>query len=279
MNKILKKTKFSENVVEYVIEAPDVTRHAKAGQFIILRVDNDGERIPFTIVNSDKETGGVTILVQTVGASTMKLAAKKQGEFISDFVGPLGTATNLHDAKKVILVGGGIGTAVIAPQAKAMFENGNYCDSIVGARNEELIVYKELFNKCCNHAYFCTDDGSFGFKGYVTQKLAEVLENDTTIDTVFAVGPLPMMKAVVEVAKKYNRKSLVSLNSLMVDGTGMCGCCRVTVGGKVKYACVDGPEFNGELVDFDEAINRSKSFSEVERNHVCNLTGEVKNHG
>ncbi len=279
MNKILKKTKFSENVVEYVIEAPDVTRHAKAGQFIILRVDNDGERIPFTIVNSDKETGGVTILVQTVGASTMKLAAKKQGEFISDFVGPLGTATNLHDAKKVILVGGGIGTAVIAPQAKAMFEKGNYCDSIVGARNEELIVYKELFNKCCDHAYFCTDDGSFGFKGYVTQKLAEVLENDTTIDTVFAVGPLPMMKAVVEVAKKYNRKSLVSLNSLMVDGTGMCGCCRVTVGGKVKYACVDGPEFNGELVDFDEAINRSKSFSEVERNHVCNLTGEVKNHG
>ena len=279
MNKILKKTKFSENVVEYVIEAPDVTRHAKAGQFIILRVDNDGERIPFTIVNSDKETGGVTILVQTVGASTMKLAAKKQGEFISDFVGPLGTATNLHDAKKVILVGGGIGTAVIAPQAKAMFEKGNYCDSIVGARNEELIVYKELFNKCCNHAYFCTDDGSFGFKGYVTQKLAEVLENDTTIDTVFAVGPLPMMKAVVEVAKKYNRKSLVSLNSLMVDGTGMCGCCRVTVGGKVKYACVDGPEFDGELVDFDEAINRSKSFSEVERNHVCNLTGEVKNHG
>ena len=271
MNKILKKTKFSENVVEYVIEAPDVTRHAKAGQFIILRVDNDGERIPFTIVNSDKETGGVTILVQTVGASTMKLAAKKQGEFISDFVGPLGTATNLHDAKKVILVGGGIGTAVIAPQAKAMFEKGNYCDSIVGARNEELIVYKELFNKCCNHAYFCTDDGSFGFKGYVTQKLAEVLENDTTIDTVFAVGPLPMMKAVVEVAKKYN--------SLMVDGTGMCGCCRVTVGGKVKYACVDGPEFDGELVDFDEAINRSKSFSEVERNHVCNLTGEVKNHG
>ena len=279
MNKILKKTQFSEKVVEYVIEAPDVTRHAKAGQFIILRVDSDGERIPFTIVNSDKVAGSITILVQTVGASTMKLEAKKEGEYISDFVGPLGTATDLEDAKKVILVGGGIGTAVIAPQAKALFEEGHYCDSIVGARNEELIVYKELFDKYCNHAYFCTDDGSFGFKGFVTQKLAEVLENDETIDTVFAVGPLPMMKAVVEVAKKYNRKSVVSLNSLMVDGTGMCGCCRVTVGGEVKYACVDGPEFDGELVDFDEAINRSKSFVEVERNHVCNLTGEIKNHG
>ena len=279
MNKILKKTRFSEKVVEYVIEAPDVTRHAKAGQFIILRVDSEGERVPFTIVNCDKKTGGVTILVQTVGASTMKLDEKNQGDYISDFVGPLGTATDLSKSGKIILVGGGIGTAVVAPQAKELFESNQYCDSIVGARNVDLIVYKELFDKYCNNAYFCTDDGSFGFKGFVTQKLAEVLENDETIDTVFAVGPLPMMKAVVEVAKKYNRKSVVSLNSLMVDGTGMCGCCRVTVGGEVKYACVDGPEFDGELVDFDEAINRSKSFVEVERNHVCNLTGEIKNHG
>ncbi|MEG1519366.1 MAG: sulfide/dihydroorotate dehydrogenase-like FAD/NAD-binding protein [Clostridia bacterium] len=276
MNKILKKTRFSEKVVEYVIEAPDVTRHAKAGQFIILRVESDSERVPFTIVNSDKETGGVTILVQTVGASTMALEKKNAGDYIADFVGPLGKATDLSAAKKVILVGGGIGTAVVAPQAKAMSESGKKADAIVGARNKELIVYEDLFKKYCDNAYFCTDDGSYGFHGFVTQKLEEVLANDSEIDTVFAVGPLPMMKAVVAVANKFGRKSVVSMNSLMVDGTGMCGCCRVTVGGVLKYACVDGPEFDGALIDFDEAMNRSKSFVEEEKQHICNLTGEVR---
>lgn len=276
MNKILSKVKFSEKVTEYIIEAFDVTRHAKAGQFIILRVEKDGERVPFTIVNADKQTGGVTILVQTVGASTMELEKKNVGDFISDFVGPLGKPTDLSDAKKVVLVGGGIGTAVVAPQAKNMFETGKMADAIVGARNKDLIVYEDLFKKYCSNAYFCTDDGSYGFHGFVTQKLEQVLENDSEIDTVFAVGPLPMMKAVVAVAKKFNRKSIVSMNSLMVDGTGMCGCCRVTVGGVLKYACVDGPEFDGALIDFDEAMNRSRSFVEEEKKHVCNLTGEIR---
>ncbi len=278
MYQIVKKTMFSENVNEYIIKAPQVAKNAKAGQFIILRVDSEGERIPFTIVNSDKTQGTVTILVQTVGASTMSLAKKSSGDYISDFVGPLGQATDLSEAKNIVLVGGGIGSAVIAPQAIALKDSDKYVYSIVGARNKDLIVYEDLFKSNVDEAYFCTDDGSFGFKGFVTDCLRELLTKNEKIDTVFAVGPLPMMKAVVNVAKEFNKKSIVSMNSLMVDGTGMCGCCRVTVDGKIKYACVDGPEFDGALVDFDEAINRSKSFVEIEKNHVCRLTGEVK-HG
>lgn len=276
MNKILSKRVFSEKVAEYVIDSPKVAKNAKAGQFIILRVDEDGERVPFTIADYDKEKGTVTILVQTVGATTMKLDKLSVGDYIHDFVGPLGKATDLSDCKKVILVGGGIGSAVIMPQAKAMFEKGTPCDCISGARTKDLLVYVDEFNKYCSNAYFCTDDGSFGFKGFVTEKLAEILEKDESIDVVFAVGPLPMMKAVVAVAEKYGKRSIVSMNSIMVDGTGMCGCCRITVDGKTKYACVDGPEFDGSKVDFDEAISRSGSFREEEREHVCRLTGEIK---
>lgn len=275
MNKILRKRVFSEKVIEYVIDSPKVAKNAHAGQFIILRVDEEGERVPFTIADYDQEAGTVTILVQTVGATTMKLSKLSEGDCLADFVGPLGKATDLSECKKVILVGGGIGSAVIMPQAKAMFEKGTPCDCISGARNKSLLVYEDEFNKYCNHAYFCTDDGSYGFKGFVTDKLAEVLESDKDIDTVFAVGPLPMMRAVVKVAEKYGRKSIVSMNSIMVDGTGMCGCCRITVGGKIKYACVDGPEFDGSEVDFEEAINRSASYKEQEKEHVCRLTGEV----
>lgn len=278
MNKIIKKTQFSEKVNEYIVDAPKVAKHAKAGQFVILRVDEEGERVPFTISDYDREAGTITILVQTVGATTMKLEKLNEGDYIHDFAGPLGRATDLSDCKKVILVGGGIGTAVIAPQAKALAEVGTPADSIVGARNKDLIVYEDKFNKYCENAYFTTDDGSFGFHGFVTQKLDEVLANDESIDTVFAVGPLRMMQAVVEVANKHNRKSVVSMNTLMVDGTGMCGCCRVTVGGEIKYACVDGPEFDGAKVDFEEAINRSRSFTEQEQEHVCRMTGEVRNH-
>lgn len=277
MYKILSKNIKSEKVIEYVIEAPKVSKNARAGQFIILRVDSDGERVPFTIADYDNKKGTVTILVQTVGATTYKLSNLEVGDCLADFVGPLGKATDLKKAGKVILVGGGIGSAVIMPQAKALFQENNQGDAIIGARNESLIVYKEEFIKYCKNSYFCTDDGSFGFHGFVTTKLDQVLENDKSIDTVFAVGPLMMMKAVVEVAKKHNRKAIVSMNSLMVDGTGMCGCCRITVGGKIKYACVDGPEFDGTLVDFDEAINRAKSFTEIEKEHYCNLTGEIRN--
>lgn len=273
MNKIIRKRALAENVFEYVIDAKIVTKHAKPGQFIMLRVDEDGERVPFTICDMDKKAGTVTILVQTIGYSTMKLATLNEGDFIHDFVGPLGKATHLDGAKKVLLVGGGIGTAVIYPQAKFLHKNKVTVDVIVGARNKSLIMYEDEFKNASNNLYIATDDGSYGEKGFVTDILRRLLENEE-YDVVFAVGPLPMMRAVCNVTKEFNAKTVVSMNSIMVDGTGMCGCCRLTVGGKTKYACVDGPEFDGHLVDFEEAINRSRTYQEIEKEHTCRLTGK-----
>ncbi len=265
----------AENVVEVEVKAPLVASHAKPGQFIILRVDEEGERVPFTICDLDREKGTVTVLVQTVGYSTMLLAKMKAGQALADFVGPLGHPTDLSPYRKIMLVGGGIGSAVIYPQAKALFAEGKPADVIVGARTKSLVMYEDNFRKYAKNFYITTDDGSYCEKGFVTDVARRLLEKEP-YDCVFAVGPLPMMRAVCRVTAEFNVKTIVSMNSMMVDGTGMCGCCRLTVGGETKYACVHGPEFDGHLVDFDEAINRSRFYAEQERAHICKLTGEVR---
>ncbi|MEG1613086.1 MAG: sulfide/dihydroorotate dehydrogenase-like FAD/NAD-binding protein [Clostridia bacterium] len=274
MNKILSKRLLADKVNEYVIEAPNVAKHAKPGQFVILRVDADGERIPFTICGMDKEKGTITLLIQSVGYSTMKLAELNVGDYIHDFAGPLGNATDLGSYKKVLLVGGGIGAAVIYPQAKYLMDIGRPADSIVGARNKSLIMYEDEFKADSEHFYLVTDDGSYGKKGFVTDMIKELLDNGEKYDCIFAVGPMVMMRAVCNLTKEYGVHTIVSMNSIMVDGTGMCGGCRLTVDGKTKYACVDGPEFDGHLVDFNEAISRSKFYNEQEKKHVCRLRGE-----
>ncbi len=271
---LLSKKALAPLVNEYVVYAPAVAKHCDAGQFIILRVDKDGERVPFTICDYDREAGTISILVQEVGYTTIKLAKMSVGDALADFVGPLGNATDLSYYKRILLVGGGIGGAVIYPQVKKLFSLGKEVDVILGARNTSLAIYVEDFKQFSKNFYLITDDGSSGKKGLVTDQFRELVEAGEKYDVVFAVGPLPMMKAVVELAKSYNCPSIVSMNSLMVDGTGMCGCCRLTVGGKVMYACTHGPEFEGDLVDFDEAIARSKMYREEEQRHVCRLRAE-----
>lgn len=275
MNKILKKRTLAPRVIEYVIDAPKVAKHARPGQFIILRVDEEGERIPFTICDYDRENGTVTILVQEVGYSTAKLAQVPEGGFIADFVGPLGKPTDLTEYKNIVLVGGGIGSAVIYPQAKYLAATGNPATVIVGARNKELIMYENEFRTAAKDLRIATDDGSYGVKGFVTDVLREILEKGEA-DCVMAVGPMPMMRAVSNLTREYNVKIVVSMNPLMVDGTGMCGCCRVTVGGKTRYACVDGPEFDGHEVDWAEAMNRLTAYKQQEKEHLCRLTGEKR---
>lgn len=273
---IISKKQFSEKVNEYVVYAPYVAHRARAGQFIILRATEDGERVPFTVCDYDREKGTITILVQTVGYSTMILEKLSVGDTICDFVGPLGKPTDLSGFDKILLVGGGIGSAVIYPQAKQLMLENKAADVIVGARNESLVIYENDFKKFSNEFFVMTDDGSAGEKGFVTDKIKNLLDEGRKYDCIFAVGPLPMMKAVCALTKNYGVKTIVSMNTIMVDGTGMCGSCRLTVDGKVKYACVDGPEFDGHLVDFDEAINRSKFYKEQEKEHVCRLTGEIR---
>lgn len=273
--RIISKKALASNVNEYVIYAPLVAKHCLAGQFIILRVDERGERVPFTICDYSREDGTVSILVQEVGYTTMKLASLPVGAELADFVGPLGNATDLSEYNNICLIGGGIGAAVIYPQAKQLYRQQKAFDVILGARTSSLLMYEDGFEKYSSRLYTVTDDGSSGEKGFVTQKLKELLDNRGSYACVFAVGPLPMMRAVCELTRQYGIKTIVSMNSMMVDGTGMCGCCRLSVDGQIKYACVDGPEFDGHGVDFDEAILRSKSYIEQEKAHVCNLRGEL----
>lgn len=275
MNRILRKRELAPRVKEYVVDAPLVAKHCLAGQFIILRVDEEGERIPFTICDYDRENGTVTILVQEVGYSTMKLALVPEGGEIADFVGPLGKPTDLSEYPRIALVGGGIGSAVIYPQAKQLRASGKPADVIVGARTKELIMYEDEFRTAANELFLATDDGSYGVKGFVTDVLKGGLDQNK-YDCVMAVGPMPMMRAVCALTAKYGVKTVVSMNPLMVDGTGMCGCCRVTVGGKTRYACVDGPEFDGHEVDWAEAMNRLGAYREQEKQHLCQLTGEKR---
>lgn len=270
MYKILAKRELAKDINEYVIDAPLVAKNAKPGQFVILIVDQGGERVPFTICDMNKVLGTITILVQTIGASTAKLAKLGAGDGIADFVGPLGNATDLTEYGKVMLVGGGIGGAVIYPQAKYLHRIGKSPITVMGARSRELLLYEEEMKNHSERFYPMTDDGSYGEKGFVTNKVKELLDNEH-FDVILAVGPLPMMEAVCKVSRDYEVKTIVSMNSIMVDGTGMCGCCRVTVGGKTLYACVDGPEFDGKEVDFVEAKARSRFYKEIEQDHFCKI--------
>lgn len=272
MNEIRGKRTLAENVIEYEIAAPSIVRNARPGQFVILIVDEGGERVPFTIADFSAEKGTVTVLVQTVGYSTMALSQKNVGDSIFAIVGPLGTPTDLSGYSNILLVAGGIGSAVIFPQAKALFQRGTAADVVLGARNASLIFYGEEFRRVANAVHIATNDGSMGVKGFVTDVIGSLVQKKR-YDAVFAVGPLAMMRAVCELTRPLGIKTVVSMNSMMVDGTGMCGCCRVTVDGKVRYACVDGPEFDGHLVDFDEAISRAAFYAEQERAHVCRLKG------
>ncbi|MBO8424741.1 MAG: sulfide/dihydroorotate dehydrogenase-like FAD/NAD-binding protein [Firmicutes bacterium] len=269
------KRTLAENVNEYVIAAPEAARNAKPGQFIILRVDSEGERVPFTICDINRTLGTVTILVQTVGATTAKLAELGAGDYIADFVGPLGNPTDLTGYGKAMLVGGGIGGAVIYPQAKYLASIGKPATVVLGARNESLLMYEREMGNFASDLHIMTDDGSKGGKGFVTDKVRELLGKEK-YDVVMAVGPLMMMKAVCDVTREFGVHTIVSMNSVMVDGTGMCGCCRVTVGGERKYACVDGPEFDGHLVDFDEARLRAGFYKEQEAEHMCRIRGGKK---
>ena len=265
----------AERVNEYVIYAPEIAKHCLAGQFVILRVDEDGERVPFTICDYSREDGTVCILVQEDGYTTALLARMNTGECLADLVGPLGNPTDLSAYRRILLIGGGIGSAVIYPQTKQLFGEGKSADVIIGARNEGLLIYRERFARFAKNLYEVTDDGSGGRKGFVTDVARELLERGEKYDVAFAVGPLPMMRAVCRLTAEFSLPTVVSMNPLMVDGTGMCGCCRLTVGGEVRYACIDGPEFDGHQVDFDEAMQRLRTYKAQEEEHMCRLRGAL----
>ena len=274
MYKIVKKQPLNPTVTRMEIEAPLIAKKAKPGQFIILRVDENGERIPLTVAGYDREKGTVTIIFQIVGATTEKLNHLNEGECLHDFVGPLGVPTHVDGLKKVCVIGGGVGCAIALPIAEELHAMGAEVTSIIGFRNQDLVILEDEFKACSDHFTLMTDDGSYGEKGNVTAPLKALLENGERFDEVIAIGPLIMMKFVCLTTKEYDQKTVVSMNPLMVDGTGMCGGCRLTVGGKTKFACVDGPDFDGHEVDFDEAMSRSRSYTSFERHayeEACNL--------
>jgi len=272
--KIVEKTALNPTVTRMSVEAPLIARKAEPGQFIILRASEDGERIPLTIADYDREKGTVTIIFQVVGGSTMELNALNAGDCIPDFVGPLGKASELENIKKVAVVGGGVGCAIAYPVAKKLHALGAEVHSIVGFRNQDLVILKDEFEAVSDKYVLMTDDGSAGEKGLVTAALEKLIEEGNQYDEVIAIGPLVMMKFVCAVTKKHGVKTTVSMNPVMVDGTGMCGGCRLTVGGETKFACVDGPDFDGHQVDFDEAMRRGAMYREFElhaREKTCNL--------
>ena len=274
MYRILEKQSLNAYVTKMKIHAPAVAKKAAPGQFVILRSHADGERIPLTVADYDRSAGSVTIIFQIVGAGTQRLNQLNVGDSLPDFVGPLGNATKLDGHKKVAVVGGGVGSAIAYPVAKAFFERGTEVHSIVGFRNKDLAILEEEFKSHSNKFVPVSDDGSWGEKGLVTDALRALIKSGEQYDEVIAIGPLPMMKFVSLLTKEYNIPTVVSMNPIMIDGTGMCGGCRLTVGGEVKFACVDGPEFDGHLVDFDEAIARSSMYRPFERHaheDTCNL--------
>lgn len=273
MTKILEKKFLNDSVVKLTFEAMDIARKAQPGQFIILRIDEEGERIPFTIADYDRQLGTLTIIVQTVGFSTRKLSKLNANDYIVDLVGPLGNPSDLKGNLKVAVVGGGLGCAIAYPQAKALYNMDCDVDIIAGFRNKDLIILKEEMDKVSNNLFVCTDDGSNGNKALVTDILKQRIKEGVKYDHVIAIGPPIMMKFVSLLTKEYNIKTTVSLNPIMIDGTGMCGGCRVRVDGETKFACVDGPEFDGHLVDFDELIRRNSAYSEEEksRDEDCQL--------
>ena len=277
MFKIVKKKVLNPTVSQIVVEAPYIAKKAEPGQFIILRIDEQGERIPFTIADFDREAGTVTVIFQIVGMTTERLNELNEGDYLLDFVGPLGVASHFDGVKSAAVIGGGLGTAIAYPQAKKLNAMGVRVDMINGFRNSDLVIIEDECKAACTNLYTMTDDGSNGNKGFVTAKLEELIKNGEKYDVVIAIGLLVMMRAVCELTKKYGIKTIVSMNPVMIDGTGMCGGCRITVGGETKFACVDGPDFDGHLVDFDQAIRRSKMFAKSEREsreaHRCRLEG------
>ncbi|MFR3787949.1 sulfide/dihydroorotate dehydrogenase-like FAD/NAD-binding protein [Agathobaculum desmolans] len=275
MYQILKKQTLNANTKLMVIDAPHVARKAEPGQFIILRVSEDGERIPLTIADFDRKTGAVTIIFQEVGATTMALGRLNEGDCLHDFVGPLGRASELEGLKKVAVVGGGLGCAIAYPQAKKLHEMGAEVDLIAGFRSKDIIILEEEMKAASTNLYVVTDDGSNGRKALVTEVLGELIDAGNQYDAVIAIGPMIMMKFVAETTRPYGIKTIVSMNTIMVDGTGMCGGCRLTVGGETKFACVDGPDFDGHLVDFDGSMRRGAMYKAQEKasveRHECNL--------
>ncbi len=265
---ILKKEQIGPDTYRMEVSAPRTARRAQPGQFVMLRVNADSERMPLTIAGSSSEAGIVTIIFQAVGHSTRLLAAKEPGEGIHDFLGPLGKPAQLPDHGRVLCVGGGVGVAVVYPEVKALFEKGVHVDVIIGARNEKLLILEDEVRAVCNNLYITTDDGSRGRKGLVTDVMKELFEAGEKYDEVITIGPVIMMKFVSLLTKQYGIKTTASMNPIMVDGTGMCGGCRVTVGGESKYACVDGPEFDAHQIDFDEAMRRLNTYKDDER-HAC----------
>ena len=274
MYRIVEKEALNPTVTRMVIEAPLVARKAQPGQFIIFRASEDGERVPLTIADYDREKGTVTIIFQIVGAATMELNALEQGDSLTDFVGPLGTPSHLEGLKKVAVVGGGVGCAIAYPTAKRLHELGAEVHAVVGFRSRDLVILEKEFSDVSDRLVMMTDDGSYGEKGLVTNALERLIQEGNRYDEVIAIGPLVMMKFVCKVTEKYGVKTTVSMNPIMIDGTGMCGGCRLTVGGQTKFACVDGPDFDGHLVDFDEALQRGGMYRDFEahaREAACNL--------
>ena len=275
MYKIVSKRELNPSVTMMEIEAPFVAKKAKAGQFIIFRIDEQGERVPLTIAGYDREKGTVSIIFQKVGFATIALGKLNEGDYIQDFVGPLGKPTEVEGHKRVCVVGGGVGCAIALPSARAFKEAGAQVDVIVGFRSKDIVILEEEFKEVADNLILMTDDGSYGRHGLVTQPLQELLESGVEYDEVLAIGPIPMMKFVCKTTEPFGTKTMVSLNPIMVDGTGMCGGCRVTVGGETKFACVDGPEFDGHKVDFAELMNRNSVYrgreAEVTEKHACRI--------
>ena len=275
MYKIVRKKELNANVTLMEIEAPFVAKKAKAGQFIIFRIDEQGERVPLTIAGYDREAGTVTIIFQKVGFATIALGTLNEGDYIRDFVGPLGKPTPVEGKKRVCVVGGGVGCAIALPSAQAFKEAGAEVDVIVGFRNKDIVILEEEFKAASDNLYLMTDDGSYGEHGFVTVKLQQLLEAGNQYDEVLAIGPVPIMKFVCKTTEPFGVHTSVSLNPIMVDGTGMCGGCRVTVGGETKFACVDGPEFDGHKVDYAELMSRNGIYrereAEVAKDHVCRM--------
>lgn len=280
MAKIVQKINLNEEMTKYVVKAPDIAKRAKPGQFIMLRIDKKGERVPFTISDVDEEN--VSIIVQTVGATTYRMSLLNEGDGFLDFVGPLGKPTELDDfkGKNVCVVGGGLGVAISYPQAKYLHNLGANVDVIVGFRTKNIIILEEELKANSQNLFIATDDGSYGQKGFVTDILLNQIQNGKKYDAVITVGPMIMMKNVAKIANDNNIYTIASMNSIMVDGTGMCGCCRLTVDGQMKFACVDGPDFDASKIDWNESMLRGKMYKEkekIEYDHICNLTGGVRN--
>lgn len=279
MFRIIHKEILNPTVTRMVIEAPLIAKKAQPGQFIILRVGEEGERIPLTIADYDRKAGTVTIIFQIVGATTQRLNHLNEGDALQDFVGPLGKPTEIEGLKKVAVIGGGVGCAIAYPVAKKLHEEGAQVDSVIGFRSKDLVILEQEFAAVSDTLNICTDDGSYGKKGLVTDALKALLEAGNRYDQVIVIGPLIMMKFVCELTKEYQIKTVVSMNPIMIDGTGMCGGCRLTVGGKTQFACVDGPDFDGHQVDFDEAMARSamyKSFERQAHEEACHLFEQAK---